>query len=172
MEKDKTNKNRRDFLKRAGLLLGIGASATSLSSLVIACRDETVPLSPPPSEGDTYNIYIKDYPDLKVVGSILKCNSVLSSDSTKILPVIVKVLPDDKFIIVQHNCTHQGDQELPARVNNKNQIVCPRHFATYSMLETQPGKLVANPNNVNATDLKVYKYEYKKVEKIIVLNLD
>ena len=168
MKSDKTNKNRREFLKKSGVLLGVGATATSLSSLIISCKDETIPL--PPSDA-TYNIEVKDYPELLVVDSVLKCLAKNSNDPNTTLSVIIRVLQDDKFIIVQHNCTHQGDQELPASINNDGNIICPRHRATYSMLQATPGELVANPNNVNATDLKLYKYNYKKAKGVIEISL-
>jgi nitrite reductase/ring-hydroxylating ferredoxin subunit len=172
MDKKTIKQNRREFLKKAGLLLGAGVTATSLSSLIVSCRDETIPLPPPPPPGASYNINVKDYPNLGVVDSIVKCEAVLSTDSSYKILVIVRVLPDDKFLIVSGYCSHQSDQELPSQANAQLHLVCPRHQAEFSLKLDEAGKLVVDPNNVNSGPIKVYDYEYKKEEGIIVLDID
>lgn len=167
---NKNKENRRDFLKKAGLLFGAGAAATSLSSLIVGCQDETIPLPPPPPPGSNYEIDVTKYPDLLTVGSILKCDAVLSTDASQKLTVIVKSEPNDEFIIVQSNCAHQGDQELPAQVNAAGHIVCPRHLLEFSMNKDDAGVIAANPQGVRAGGLKAYGYTYKKAENKIVLD--
>lgn len=162
---EKNNSNRREFLKRAGLLFGAGVTATSLSSLIVACKDETIPLPPKGS----YNISLNDYPELATVGTIARCDGIFNLDPAQKLTVLIRVLPDDKFVIVQSGCSHQADQALPTDVNGSVHTVCPRHSAAFSLNEADAGKLVDNPKGVPAGDLKVFTYEYKKAEKLIVI---
>ncbi len=172
IDNNNIKQNRREFLKKAGFLLGAGVTATSLSSLVVSCRDETIPLPPPPPPGATYNIKVSDYPNLGVVDSIVKCEAVLSTDPSFKILVIVRVLPEDKFLIVSALCSHQSDQELPSQANEQLHLVCPRHLAEFSLKTDEAGELVVDPNNVNSGPLKVYDYEYKKEEGIIVLDIE
>jgi len=165
MEKKNQNSNRREFLKKAGLLFGAGAAVTSLSSLIVGCKDETIPLPPTGS----YNISLVDYPDLEVVDSVVKCDAVFNLDPAQKLTVIVRSLAGDKFVIVQSQCSHQGDQPLPGEMSVNGNVVCPRHLAEFSLKEADPGVLVVNPNNISAPGLKVYNYEYKKDQKLIVI---
>jgi nitrite reductase/ring-hydroxylating ferredoxin subunit len=160
MENNKLTEQRRDFLKKAGALLGAGAAVTSLSSLIVGCKDETIPLPPPPPPGSNYQVDLSAYPALETVGTILTCQAIVKRDDA------------DKFIIVQNNCSHQGDQELPPTVNGKGHIVCPRHLAEFSLNTGDAGALAANPQGVAAKALKVYGYEYKKAEKLLVLAND
>lgn len=169
---NKNKENRRDFLKKAGLLFGAGAAVTSLSSLIVGCQDETIPLPPPPPPGSNYEIDITKYPGLFTEGTILKCDAVLSTDASKKLTVIVKSEANDEFSIVQSNCAHQGDQELPAQVNAAGNIVCPRHIVEFSLRKDDAGVISANPQGVRTGGLKVYGYTYKKVENKIVLDND
>ena len=169
MENKKLTEQRRDFLKKAGALIGAGAAVTSLSSLIVGCKDETIPLPPPPPPGSNYQVDLSAYPALETAGTILTCTAVLSTDASKLIKVIVKREDANTFIIVQNNCSHQGDQELPAAVNGSGNIVCPRHLAEFSLNKANAGVLAANPQGVAAKALKVYGYEYKIAEKLLVL---
>jgi nitrite reductase/ring-hydroxylating ferredoxin subunit len=172
MENNKNTEQRRDFLKKAGALIGAGAAITSLSSLIVGCKDETIPLPPPPPPGSNYQISLASYPSLETVGTIVTCQAILSTDASKMIKVIVKREDADNFIIIQSGCSHQGDQELPAAVNTSGNVVCPRHLAEFSLNKANAGVLTVNPQGVAAKALKVYNHEHKKTEQLLVLAND
>jgi nitrite reductase/ring-hydroxylating ferredoxin subunit len=168
----KTKKNiiaRRDFLKNTGNFVGAGLTTSLLTKLISACSNDSG--NPLPPLTAKYEIVIEDYPTLLISDSVIRCHAKRINNRSVFIPIIVRTLPENKFIIIQSNCTHQKDQNLPIHLNSNNNIVCPRHHLEFSLNPENAGKIVANPNNIEAKPLKVYEYEFKKNEnKIVLLN--
>lgn len=152
---EKRSVNRRDFLIKGGFLIGAGFVLPTLSSLITSCEsDELIP-PPPPS----LDVRLSDYPELLKTDGTGIAKVTVKTPSTSV-SVIIRRLSANEFIIVQSNCTHQGDSELTPPSSPDGNIVCPRHLAEFSMQADKKGKLVKNPQSVSASDLKVYRYTF------------
>ncbi len=167
--KNEENLQRRNFLKKTGILISSGFALPLLSPLMNACD------SIPNKHNDSpikYEIDINKYPGLSIPETVVRCKAHKIANTNKYIVVIVRVLPNHQFIVVQSNCTHQKDQILPANNNKEHNIICPRHQTVFSLNTDSAGRIVANPNNIETEPLKEYNYEYKKDENKIVLLLN
>jgi nitrite reductase/ring-hydroxylating ferredoxin subunit len=164
---EKNIKPRRKFLIQTGALIGAGLTLPGIPGIISACANNAT--NPPQNLVFKYEIDISDYPALLIPDEIVRCNALQIGPESAMIQVIVRVMANNKFVIVQSNCSHQKDQKLPVHINKKGHIVCPRHRAEFSLNLNDTGKLVANPNNIDAKPLRVFEYEYKKDEQKIVL---
>jgi hypothetical protein len=158
MHENKYSEQRRDFLKKAGLLIGAGASVSALSSLIVGCQDETI-LTPLPKPGAKYIVDLSKFAVLAAVGGIATVTAPQSDDPKNILSFIIRRFADDKFIVVQSACSHQTDRELNPVADADGNTACPRHGAIFSLNIDTPGKVIAD-KGVAFAPLKSYAYTY------------
>lgn len=164
MEKD--NNQRRDFLKRAGMLLGAGLSVTSLSSLIVSCEKDEI--LPPPPPGSNVTIKLSDYPSLLTVGGIQK----VSVKTPSSLMFIVKRESEKEFLIFEALCPHQGEELIPDPDKTGKKINCPKHAVDFSTLKADKGQVISNPQAVNVDALKTdYSYEFDAVKNVLKIIL-
>lgn len=158
MHENKYSEQRRDFLKKAGLLIGAGASVSALSSLIVGCKDETI-LTPLPKPGAKYIVDLSKYAALAAEGGIATVTAAQSDDPANILSFIIRRFADNKFIVVQSSCSHQTDRELNPAVDANGNTTCPRHSAVFSLNLDTPGKVVED-KGVAFAPLKSYAYTF------------
>ena len=149
MQNNIYSEERRDFLKKAGMLLGAGASVSALSSLIVGCKDELV-LTPLPKPGAKFVIDLSQYSALAAEGGIAVVSAPQSDDPKNIMKFIVRRFANNKFIAVQSYCSHQTDRELDPIVDANGDTRCPRHGAIFSLNQDTPGKLVDGKNVAGA----------------------
>jgi Rieske Fe-S protein len=164
-----TNKNnsdnRREFLKKAGVLLGAGITVTSLSSLIVSCEKDE--LLPAPPVGSSATINLADYPSLLSVGGFAICTIKTPQE----LSYMVKRESSTEFLIFQTLCPHQGEPLLLPDKAGAN-IFCPRHNVEFSPLKDSKGNVVKNPQGVSVGALKSnYTYEYDSAKNILKILL-
>ncbi len=158
MHENKYSEQRRDFLKKAGFLIGAGASVSALSSLIVGCKDETI-LTPLPKPGAKYIVDLSKYSALAAEGGIATVSASQSDDTTKVLTFIVRRFADNKFIVVQSACSHQSDRELNPVADADGNTHCPRHAAVFSLNLDTPGAVV-DGKGVTSAPLKSYVYTF------------
>ncbi len=163
---EKENKARRDFLKKAGIMLGAGLSVTSLSSLIVSCEKDEI--LPPPPPGSNVAIKLSDYPSLLNVGGMAK----VSITKPTSMMFIVKRESEKEFLIFEAFCPHQGEELIPDPDKTGKKIFCPKHTVDFSAEKNNKGTVVNNPQGVRVNSLKSdYNYEYDDVSKTLKILL-
>ncbi len=139
MENNK-NENRRDFLKSAGTLMGLGLCGCLVSSILTACDKDEEITAPAKPTGDYPMIKIADFPELANVGGLVKTKNFLDKDGKpKILAraVFIFRIATDKFISLDSLCLHKSaDVELKS-----GELVCSLHSAKF---DKNDGKTLDN----------------------------
>lgn len=163
---EKENQARREFLKKASIMLGAGLSATSLTSLIVSCEKDEI--LPPPPPGSNVTIKITDFPSLMFVGGMAK----LSVTKPQNMIFIVKREGEKEFLIFDSICPHQGEELIPDPDKTGKKIFCPRHNVEFSAEKSTKGTVVNNPQGVRVGSLKSdYNYEYDDVSKTLKILL-
>lgn len=163
---EKENKARRDFLKKAGVMLGAGLSVTSLSSLIVSCEKDEI--LPPPPPGTNIQIKLSDYPSLLNVGGMAKVSITKPSN----MMFIVKRESEKEFLIFDAICPHQGEELIPDPDKTGKKIFCPRHTVDFSAEKNNKGIVISNPQGVRVDALKTdYSYEYDDISKTLKILL-
>lgn len=160
------NNPRRDFLKKAGVLLGAGLSVTSLSSLIVSCEKDEI--LPPPPPGSNVTIKLSDYPSLLNVGGIVKVSVTVPTSLT----FIVKRESEKEFLIFEALCPHQGEELIPDPDKTGKKIFCPRHAVDFSAEKNNKGIVLNNPQGVRVDNLKTdYSYEFDANSNVLKILL-
>lgn len=164
---DKRNKEqttRREFLRYVGSFFASGLVLSATYPILTSCeKDESLPTPPP---GSNITINLNDHPELKIFPSIKK----FTFQTPVNLSIIVKRIEEIKFIVFSGLCPHQGvDLELPNSADGN--LLCPRHKAEFSTLETTKGKVVANPQGVKVGDLPMYQTEFDPAKNVLTISL-
>jgi len=163
---EKENKARRDFLKKAGVMLGAGLSVTSLSSLIVSCEKDEI--LPPPPPGTNIQIKLSDYPSLLNVGGMAKVSITKPSN----MMFIIKREGEKEFLIFEALCPHQGEELIPDPDKTGKKIFCPRHTVDFSAEKNNKGIVISNPQGVRVDALKTdYSYEYDDISKTLKILL-
>lgn len=163
---EKENKARREFLKKAGVMLGAGLSVTSLSSLIISCEKDEI--LPPPPPGSNVTIKLSDFPSLLNVGGIAKVSVTVPTN----LILIIKREAEKEFLIFQAICPHQGEELIPDPDKSGKKIFCPRHSVDFSAEKTNKGDVINNPQGVRVSSLKTdYIYEFDSIANTLKILL-
>lgn len=168
MEKEmkKENKARREFLKKAGVMLGAGLTVTSLSSLIVSCEKDEI--LPPPPPGSNVTIKLSDYPSLLNVGGIVKVSVSVPTN----LMFIIKREGEKEFLIFEALCPHQGEELIPDPDKTGKKIFCPRHTVDFSAEKSNKGSVINNPQGVRVGSLKSdYNYEFDDVSNTLKILL-
>jgi len=125
---------RREFLKKAGIFIGVGLTATSVSSLLTSCEKNQYIVMPPPV---TYNLKLADYPGLATIGSTVNVKFTYNKFDYNLL---ITKLDATKYSVLDPICTHAGCQVGP--VSGKDELVCPCHHVAFSTID---GKVIKDP---------------------------
>ena len=157
--KDNNNhsEQRRDFLKKAGMLLGAGVTMTSLSSLIVSCEKDIV-LPAAPSAG-TVTISLSSYPVLSEVGGTAKVIGFVDGTTTEVTYIVRRDSQTD-FVALEALCPHAGgDFILPTSTSSDQNLKCTLHQAEFYTDLAKEGQLASDPKGVKPRNLL-----YKKVD--------
>ena len=102
MENKIITNERRDFLKKAGIFLGVGLTATSVSSFLTSCEKNQYIVMPPPV---TYPLKIADFPGLDTVGKSVPVNFTYNNFDYNLL---ITKKPDGTYSVLDPVCPHAG----------------------------------------------------------------
>ena len=101
MEKNYKN-DRREFIKKAGAVFGIGVFGTSFATIINSCeRDEVVKYEP-----DTVDVDISQYPQLANIGGMAKVDVEL--DNGQIKTIVIRRDSETEFTVLDALCRHQN----------------------------------------------------------------
>ena len=133
MEKNYKN-DRREFIKKAGAVFGIGVFGTSFATIINSCeRDEVVKYEP-----DTVDVDISQYPQLANIGGMAKVDVEL--DNGQIKTIVIRRDSETEFTVLDALCRHQNCiVNLPDSPDGK--ILCPCHQVTFNF---DTGKVIDN----------------------------
>ena len=122
--------NRREFLKKAGLLLGAGLALPVVSNVLSSCNTNSVtPVS-------SITVKITDYPALTNTGG---ATSVTNAGFNQGAPVIIVKTSASTFNTFSGICPHEGCSVDPPA---NNQIYCQCHGSIFS---TTDGGVLRGP---------------------------
>jgi len=169
--KDNNNhsEQRRDFLKKAGLLLGAGITVTSLSSLIVSCESDIIV----PSYTGPVTVNLSSYSQLATVGGTVKVDSFI--DGTKNpASFILRRVADKEYVALEAQCSHiQGEFNLPSPTSSNQNLVCQYHAAEFSTAYntdlTKEGLLAADPNGIKPRKLIAYQVDTSKLVSGIII---
>lgn len=162
MEKDeKYDQNRRNFLKTAGVMIGVTVAAGTIGSALSSCeRDET---PPGPKPGETADVDLSLYPVLATIGGVAK----VTVKNTK---YIIKRDSSSAFLVYSAICPHQGcEVDLPTAPNAG--AMCPCHAVVFSMTKGENGKVLNNPQGVSTGPLPTLTSSYDAGKNILKISL-
>ncbi len=144
--------NRREFLKKSGMVVGFGLMLPVLPSFLSSCSSN----STGPTE---ITVKISDYPGLSVNGTpVFVSQSGFNSGS----PVIVTRVSSSVFTIYSAKCTHEG-----ATVNlpSGSTIRCSQHGAVFSAAD---GSVISGPAN---SPLQKFNGTYDSVNNTLLISV-
>ena len=125
--------DRREFIKKAGLLLGAGLSLPVISTFISSCSKNEGPVNP---GGGPLTVKISDYPALSTIGNAVK---VTSADFNGGRAVMIIKTGTAAFLTLSTKCTHMGcEVNLPSG----GEIHCPCHGSIYSAAD---GSVIQGP---------------------------
>lgn len=153
------NNQRRDFLKKAGTVVGIGVFASAFGSVITSCeRDEIVPAPDP----ETIDLDMSKYPQLATVGA-MDIIEIQRKDGSP-LKLFLKRASIDHFIVLEALCRHQvGPLVLPS--TPEGSLRCVLHSATFN---TDTGALINNPTSDTVPDLIKFRvFEFNRTTNIL-----
>ncbi len=155
---------RREFLRYVGSFFASGLVISATYPILTSCeKDESLPAPPP---GSNITIFLKDHPELNTFPSIKK----FTFQTPVNLSIIVKRNAEKKFLVFSGLCPHQGvDLELPKSADGN--LLCPRHKAEFSTLESTKGEVVANPQGVKVGVLPLYQSEFDSDRNVLIIKL-
>lgn len=155
----KNNTERRDFLKKAGTVFGIGIFATAFGSVISSCERDEIVAAPDP---ETIDLDMSKYPQVSAVGS-MAIIAISRLDGSP-LKLFLKRASEDHYIVLEALCRHQtGPLELPSA--DGGPLRCIIHGATFN---TDNGSLVNNPTSDTIPDLVKFRvFEFNKQTKIL-----
>lgn len=161
--KEISNNSRRDFLKKAGMILGASITIIPLSSMLNSCeKDQIVPPAPPPP-ATGIPVDLRLFPGLNTAGTTLLVSVTVSGAKYNYIVKREKVstpVGTDDFIILDPLCTHKmAAFDLPT--TPEGNLVCSLHQAEFYTTTDKKGQVASNPNGVSPlTNLSWYKYNY------------
>jgi Rieske Fe-S protein len=151
-------KNRREFLKSTGIILGAGLSLPVMSSFISSCDKNEGPLV---NQGATLVVKLSDYPILDSLGNSVKVTSTSFNDGASI--IITRTSVND-FLVFSSKCTHEGcEVDLPS----SGEILCGCHGSIFSATD---GSVKQKPmDNADIKPLPKYKAIYDSGNNIITI---
>lgn len=157
--------DRRNFLKKAGTLLGVGLTLPVISSVLTSCeQDEKAPVAVVPPGG--YDLDLSKYPKLAAVGGVVKVTIPGKNGGA---PLVITRKDAATFVVLDSTCPHAGcEVDLP--VGASNEMDCPCHHAFFSNLD---GSVTKNPVSGWAGEpLKNYKVnKYDSAKNILNIEI-
>lgn len=165
MEKNIQNENRRDFLKKAGIFIGVGIGTSSLSSLLNSCQSDQSIFIPPP---ELYSLDLKDpkYSALQTVGVSIETKIAGKNNNN---PLYIKHVDTPTFVVFDSSCSHEGcTVGLPT--SPTADIICPCHQVQYN---SDTGEVTKNPVS-GWSPIPLKKYEvvsFDSANNILKINL-
>jgi len=163
MENNKILENRREFIKKAAYLLGVGIALPAASSIFTACEQDegSIPTKPP----ETVPIKISDYPELNQVGGTKK---VFFPGKNNDANIIITRIDQNNFSVLDSTCTHAGC-EIPLASGSSNEMKCPCHFVVFSNID---GSVKQNPvSGWSSVPLKKYDSQFDAANNILKLEI-
>ncbi len=149
MEKIINNENRRDFLKKAGFMIGVGICAGSVSTILTSCEKDQSIIIPPPQ---AYSLSLAPFPKLATAGGIEK---VVISGKNNNKPFIIKRIDQTTFVVHDSICPHQGcEVDLPTTPTSG--MDCPCHHVVFS---PDDGSVMKNPISWASQPLPSFKVQ-------------
>ncbi|MGE5479142.1 MAG: Rieske 2Fe-2S domain-containing protein [Chloroflexota bacterium] len=154
--------NRRDFLKKAGAVIGFGFAASSFGAIFTACeRDETMPVKPP----EAFTIQLSQYPELSAVGGVVKVDPPPGKNGGE--PLIVSRTGATSYIVLDSRCTHQQcSVSVPKTPGSP--MDCPCHSVGY---KPDTGEIAYNNIGVALTGLHKYDATYNQSNNTLALQI-
>lgn len=132
MENNSTN--RRNFLKKAGILIGAGIAAPAIGSVLTSCEENQFQYLPLP---ENYELDLAGYSSLNTVGAVAKIK-ITGKNQNK--PLVIKRKSETEFSVMTSICPHQGcEVDLP---KDGVAMDCPCHHVEFS---ADDGKIIKNP---------------------------
>jgi nitrite reductase/ring-hydroxylating ferredoxin subunit len=131
MEKN-FNSNRREFLKKTGIVIGMGVALSGSSLLMNSCEKDESPLpSPPPTPID-----LGQYPALSAAGGFAAVG--LTSVKKNLL---ISRLDNNQFVVLDAVCTH-AKCVINGTPNSSGVITCACHYVSFNVKD---GSVVQHP---------------------------
>jgi len=158
---------RRDFLKKVGLLVGLGFSLPTAAALLNSCEDDEGPIA---VSKTNVELNVADYPELANIGGGIQ-KSFKDSNGRPLnngYDVMVIRIEQEKFLTVSTECTHQGCivalPETPGASCN-----CPCHGSKFSSTD---GSVVSKPDDgTNISGLKVFANTYDAQKNLLTITI-
>lgn len=126
------DKQRREFLQKASLLLGAGLCLPAVLQLLQGCSSETKPTEP----GGSVELDLSTVPELQQPGGAVKRTFGTHNGGR---PVLIIRLDESTFVVFSTTCTHQGcEVELP----QGDFIPCTCHGARFARTD---GRVLQGP---------------------------
>lgn len=158
---ENNNNDRRSFLKKAGLMIGVGLSAGTITSILSSCDEEQFFYAPLP---ETYELSLANYPALANVGTAVKV-TIPGKNGGK--PLMIKRKAADTFVVLSSICAHQGcEVDLPTGGGLNCQ--CPCHDVAYSI---DDGSITKNGISSSWSGKPLAKYDCTYVSSSNVLKI-
>lgn len=153
------NSDRRDFLKKAGTVFGVGIFAGAFGSVMTSCERDEIVAAPDP---ETIDLDMSKYPQVSAVGS-MAIIEIQRQDGSP-LKLFLKRASEDHYIVLEALCRHQtGPLELPGTPGGS--LRCIIHGATFN---TDNGALINNPTSDTVPDLIKFRvFEFNKQTNIL-----
>lgn len=134
------DEKRRNFLKTAGGLVGLGICSCVFSSLITACDTDEEIAAPSKPTGDFPVISIADYPALAATGGIVQV-VVIGKDGNPVnsgRALIIYRADSTKFAVLDSLCLHKS-QDVNLKPNGD--LICSAHAAKFDKAD---GKTLDN----------------------------
>lgn len=142
MEK-KFNSNRREFLKKTGIVIGMGVALSGSSLLMNSCEKDESPIPPPPPT----KIDLSPYSSLSAVGGF----ALVTVASIK-KNLMISRIDNSTFVVLDAVCTHQGCL-INGIPNSSGDITCACHGASFKIVD---GSVVKGVSGWTPIGLKWY----------------
>jgi len=156
---------RREFLIKAGSMVGVGALAVSASTFITSCeKDEFlsgISVVPP---GSQYELSLSAYPALQNIDGIAQ---VTIPGKNKGNPLLIKRKTQTSFVVLDSICPHQGcGVTIPS--SPADGYACPCHNLVFS---TDNGSIIKNPIGFNGSGLTKYKSNYDAASNVLKISI-
>jgi Rieske Fe-S protein len=165
---DKTNSDgRRKFLKKMGLLAGLGISLPTAAAILNSCEDDEGPIAVPKTNVE---VNVNDYPALADIGGGVQQS--FKDQSGRPLnngyDVMIIRIEQEKFLTVTTECSHQGCivalPESPGASCN-----CPCHGSKFSSTD---GSVVSKPDDgTNINGLKIFPNTFDAPKNLLTITI-
>ncbi|TAL69436.1 MAG: hypothetical protein EPN82_06270 [Bacteroidetes bacterium] len=157
MEYDNSSPERRNFLIRAGTLIGLGIAAATIPGLITSCQQNDNPISTNVKK----EIDVTQYSELQNDFGAVK---IKFDNMNGNMPVIVIRKSAGNYLALTSRCSHQGC-EVGIPNSATHTITCPCHGSVYSEVN---GSVISGPASQS---LKQFPTSFDSATNILTITI-